>query len=94
MADRHRDRSQSREEKPPGPPQWAVVAAFREACERRGTTLEGIAREAGLGESVTGWESGATMLLDDIATLSAVLGVRASAIVARAESIAEGEGER
>jgi hypothetical protein len=34
------------------------------------------------------------MLLRDIAALCAALGVRASALVARAESIAEGAGER
>ena len=94
LADRPPESSRPPEEEPPGPPQWALVAALREACGERGVTLEHVAREAGRGGSVAGWERGARMLLRDIAALCAALGVRASALVARAESIAEGAGER
>jgi hypothetical protein len=94
MADRPPESSRSPGEEPPGPPQWAVVTAFREACAERESTLERVAQDAGLGGSVAGWESGAPIDLRDIAGLSAVLGVRASALVARAEAVAEGGSER
>ena len=94
MADRPPESSQSPGEEPPGPPQWAVLTAFREACAERGWTLEQVAQDAGLGGSVAGWERGDPIDLRDIAALSAVLAVRASALVARAEAVAEGGGER
>ena len=94
MADRPPESSRSPGEEPPGLPQWAVLTAFRETCAERGLNLEQVAQDAGLGGSVAGWESGAPIDLRDIAALSAVLGVRASALVARAESVAEGGGER
>lgn len=70
------------------------MTAFREVCKERGVTLEHVAREAGLGGSVAGWERGSRMLLRDIAALCAVLDVRVSALVARAESLAQGAGEQ
>lgn len=94
MEDRPPESSRSAEEEPPGPPQWAVVTAFREAGAERGMTLERVAQDAGLSGSVAGWERGEPIHLREIAALSAVLGVRASALVARAEAVAEGGSER
>jgi hypothetical protein len=94
MADRPPESSPPVGAATPGPPQWAVLAALREACEERGVTLDQVAREVGLGGSVAGWDSGSRMLLRDIAALCAALDVRASSIVARAEALAHDEGQR
>jgi hypothetical protein len=66
-----------------------VVAAFREACEARGLSFTEAAVEAGLDDEVVSLErSGSSLRLGEMASLCAVLRVRLSEVIARAEALA------
>jgi molybdopterin converting factor small subunit len=95
MADGSSDSSQEARGGAAGPPQWALLAALREACGERDLTLEGVAEEAGLGGLVGRVEAGEDELrLRDVTALCTVLNMRVSELTLRAEALARGEGER
>jgi hypothetical protein len=90
MADHASDNSQAA-----GPPQQALLAAVREACDERDRTLDDVAEEAGLRDLVGRVEAGEDELrLRDVTALCAVLEMRVSELTLRAEALARGEGER
>lgn len=78
-----------------GPPQQALLGALRDVSAERGLTLDGVAREVGLGHMLRRVEAGEDELrLREVTALSAALGVRMSELTIRAEALALGEGER
>jgi hypothetical protein len=94
MADRPSDTSQSSGEQAGGPPQEALLAAFRQLCDERGLKLDDVAREAGLRDLVGRAETGEGELrLRDVTALCTVLGVRVSELTVRAEALARGQGK-
>jgi molybdopterin converting factor small subunit len=94
MADGSSDKSQAAREEAAGPPQQALLAAFREACREREITLEGVADQAGLRDLVGRVEAGEDELrLKDVTALCAVLNMRVSELTLRAEALGRGEGE-
>jgi hypothetical protein len=88
------DNSPGSREQSGGPPQRALLAALQQFSAERGRTLDEVAREAGLADRVARVEAGEDELrLRDVTALGAVLDVRVSELTARAETLAEEQGE-
>jgi transcriptional regulator with XRE-family HTH domain len=95
MADASSENSRAARGEAAGPPQQALLAALREACQERGLTLEDVAEQAGLRDLLGRVEAGEDELrLRDVTALCAVLDVRVSELTSRAEALGQGEGER
>jgi transcriptional regulator with XRE-family HTH domain len=94
MADLPPSNSRKHREHAAGPPQRALLAALREACRERNSTLDDVARDAGVSGLVGRVEAGEGELrLRDVTALCAVLGMRVSELTVRAEALARAEGE-
>jgi hypothetical protein len=100
MIDRASDRS--RQGGGFGLPLSALIAAIREAAEKQGLSLPAVAQSAGLGDLLVQVEAEVEadqaregeLLVNDVAALGGVLGVRASELIARAEALAREGRER